>query len=390
MALQTTGFVMILPLFARRFESFGSGVQELGVSAMAYALASIAAAPFVGMLADRFGRRPVILVSLGAYVLAFTGYLFAASAWLFILLRGLAGVFTAGLMPAVNSIVGDLASEHRRAQWIGIVNGGASAGWIAGPLLGGLLYDRFGYVVPFASSIAMAMAALLIALLRIPETYRPTTHAVRPQLAWRTKWRALPARSTFVLLMFITFGVMLAWAFVEPRFMFYAYDDLDWTSSQLGLVMSMYGAACMVGEFGLGQLSDRAGRRPVLLLGLALFSAQFAGLVVFHKAIWIVVSFIIAGLGNALFDPALSALVLDIAPEQHRASVLGIKSTAGSLGTLLGPALLVLIAPFAGPQIVFLLSAALVWMLTTASGLLLRLPPRIEVAQGFSGAAVEP
>jgi len=109
MALQMTGFVMFLPLFARRFESFGAGVEALGVSAMAYALTSTFAAPFIGMLADRFGRRPIILVSLAAYVLAFSGYLFAASAWLLILLRGLAGVFTAGLLPAMTSIVGDLA-----------------------------------------------------------------------------------------------------------------------------------------------------------------------------------------------------------------------------------------------------------------------------------------
>src|SRR5512138_190686 len=118
MALQMTGFVTILPLFARRFESFGAGVEALGMSAMAYALTSTVAAPFIGMLADRFGRRPIILLSLAAYVLAFSGYLFAASAWLLIVLRGLAGVFTAGLVPAITSVVGDLAAEKRRAQWI--------------------------------------------------------------------------------------------------------------------------------------------------------------------------------------------------------------------------------------------------------------------------------
>src|SRR5689334_25212536 len=75
MALQTTGFVMILPLFARRFEAFGAGVEALGISAMAYALASTVAAPVLGVLADRFGRRPIILLSLAAFVLAFSGYL---------------------------------------------------------------------------------------------------------------------------------------------------------------------------------------------------------------------------------------------------------------------------------------------------------------------------
>jgi MFS family permease len=388
MALQMTGFVTILPLFARRFESFDAGVDALGMSAMAYALASTFAAPFVGMLADRFGRRPIILLSLAGYALAFSGYLFAASAWQLILLRGLAGVFTAGLIPAMTSIVGDLAPENRRAQWIGVVNGGASAGWIAGPLLGGLLYDHFGYVVPFATSITMAVGALLLAAFRIPETYTPAAQPSRHRSAWMLGWQVLPARSTFFLLMLIAFGVMFAWAFIEPQLMFYAYDDLTWTSSQLGVVMSTYGVAFTLGEFALGQLSDRLGRKPVLVLGLALFSAQFIGLVIFRDMIWIVVSFILAGLGNALYDPALSAIILDITPSEHTARTMGLKATAGSLGSMLGPALVVLFTPLVSPQVVFLVASTLVIALILASAFALRVPANSEVSQDLEKAAI--
>jgi DHA1 family tetracycline resistance protein-like MFS transporter len=389
MALQMTGFVMILPLFARRFESFGAGVQALGMSAMAYALASTVAAPFVGMLADRFGRRPVILFSLAAYALAFTGYLFAASSLLLIVLRGLAGAFTAGLLPAMTSIVGDLAPEERRAQWIGILSGGASIGWITGPVLGGLLYDHFGYGVPFAGSIVMAVIALLLAVFLIPETHTPAAHPSRPRQAWKRSLQALPTLRIFTLLMVVSLGVMFAWAFIEPQFMFYVYDDLSWTSSQLGLVMSTYGIACMIGEFTLGQLSDRLGRKPVLVLGLALFSAQFLGLVLFRNPLWIVGSFILAGLGNALYDPALSALIIDLTPPEHTAGVLGFKGTAGSLGSMLGPALMVLFTPILSPQKVFLVAAALVWGLVLACGLALRQPRGTEVSCQFSKTAAE-
>ena len=180
----------------------------------------------------------------------------------------------------------------------------------------------------------------------------------------------------FGVLLGISFMTAFAWAFIEPQFMFYAYDGLNWTSSQLGWMMSIYGAALMAGEFALGRLSDRLGRKPVLVLGLALFSAQFLGLAFLRDAFWIGLAFLLAGLGNALYDPALSAHLLDIAPGEHRARLLGLKSTAASLGALLGPALVVLAAPFMGPQKVFLVAAVSVVLLTLGSGAALTGPDR--------------
>ena len=379
MALQMTSFVIILPLFARRFSELGSGVETLGISAMAYALTSTLAAPFMGALADRFGRRRLVLLSLIAYILAFSGYLLARSAAVFIVIRGLAGAFTAGLVPAVIGITADLSPKERRAQLIGIVNGGASVGWIAGPLLGGVLYDHWGYSAALIVSIGIAMATFLIAFFMVPETRtNPADYKVIKgkqfrlgdvKFAWQSILNTLPSPvSTFVFLLWISFAVMFAWTFIEPRFMFYAYDDLGWTSSMLGLAMSTYGVAMALGEFGLSHLSDHLGRKPVILLGLILFLAQFIGLAFFRDSILIAVTFVIAGLGNALYDPALSASILDIAPTEHQARALGIKSTAGSLGSILGPALVVLFSASVDARGIFLMASGIV-LLAILAGL---------------------
>jgi MFS family permease len=375
MALQMTSFVIILPLFARRFSEFGAGVESLGLSAMAYALTSTLAAPFMGALADRFGRRRSVLASLAAYILAFTGYLLASSAPVFILLRALAGAFTAGLIPAVTGVVADIAPIDRRAQWIGIVNGGASIGWIAGPILGGILYDHWGYNLALVVSISMATAAFTTAFLTVPETHKNLGRiagATQKTQAFRlsdlksnvpTFRSTLPnSLSTFSILLAISFAVMFAWAFIEPRFMFYAYDDLRWSSSMLGLVMSTYGIAMTLGEFFLSHLSDRLGRKPVIVYGLILFAVQFIGLAFFRNYILIATTFVIAGLGNALFDPALNASILDIAPAEHQARILGIKSTASSLGNILGPALVVLFTPFLEARGIFLGATSIVFL----------------------------
>jgi MFS family permease len=380
MALHMTGFVLVQPLFARRFGELGAGVGELGASTMAYALAGMLAAPFMGALADRVGRRLVVLVSLAAAVVASVGYLFATSVLAFIVLRALAGAFTAGLIPAVTGLTADLAPEDQKARWIGIVNGSASVGWIGGPILGGLLYDRWGYGSALVVAIALAAVTFVTAWVTVPEARRalgrpaiaasagpggaPPVRAGGMRSAAAALRRTLPTSlGVFAVLLGIMFAVMFAYAFIEPAFMFYAYDDLGWSSSMLGVVMGTFGLAFMLGEFGLGHLSDRFGRKPVIVAGLVLFSAQFLGLAFGPNDVAIAAGFAIAGLGNALFDPALSAYILDITPAAHQARSLGLKATAGSLGNVLGPGLVVLVTPLLAPQAIFLAATGIVGLI---------------------------
>ena len=131
LALLMTGYAIIMPLFARRLGEFGSGVSALSLMSTAYALAGIVASPFLGALADRFGRRPLVLGSLAAFALANIGFLLATSTEMLVVVRALEGALSAGLGPAAMGIVADIAPEDKRARWIGIVMGGASAGWVA-------------------------------------------------------------------------------------------------------------------------------------------------------------------------------------------------------------------------------------------------------------------
>lgn len=375
MALNMTSFVVISPLFALRLSTFGAGVGELGVSSMAYAITSTIAAPFMGALADRRGRRPFVLFSLAVYAVAFACYFLAPSALFFILARAAAGALTAGLIPSVLGIVSDLAPAEERGKWIGVVNGGASVGWIIGPVLGGWLYDRFGFGVPFTVSVMVAALAFVLALVFVPETHHPAdpTGPGQPRLAgwlpagWNLNGMLTAPAGVFAMLMLVSFTVMFAWTYIEPQFMFYAYEDLRWTSAQLGLIMSIYGAAMTLGEFTLARLSDRWGRARVLVLGLALFSLQFIGLLFFRQHAWIAMMFLAAGLGNALYDPALNAYLLDIAAPDHKARVMGIKSTIASLGNVLGPGLVVVLAPLIQSRGVFLSAALLVLVVTAAA-----------------------
>jgi MFS family permease len=397
MAMQMTSFGMIFPLFARKIADFGDGVEVLATSLMAYSIAGIAAAPLMGSLADRFGRRPLLIISLAVYTAAFTGFFLARNSLVFIIIRGLAGALTAGLGPATMGVVADTAPKNERARWIGIISGGSSGGWIVGPIVGGWLYDKWGYGIPFMTAIGMALVTFLVALFIIPETHtkeerrreilrqKRVTRLAPQKSAYASFWSSLPRPIlVFGILLMINLSMIFAWFFIDPQLPFYVFEELGWTTAQFGSAISFYGWASLVGSLTLSQSSDRFGRKLVLVVGLILHSAQYLGLML-TNVYWIIAfTFVIAGLGESLLNPALSASFLDITPEEHRSRAMGIKGAIGSLGSLSAPALVMFIIRSIPPQSVFLISAALILATALLVLVALRMPSRAEVARDLA------
>ena len=386
--LMMTGFGIIMPIFARRLGEFGSGVEALGLMTMSFALAQLVAAPFMGSLADRYGRRPLILLSLAAFAAANVGFLLVSSTTGFIIIRVLEGALSAGLFPAAMGVVADVVPEDQRARWVGIIMGSYGAGLIFGPVVGGVLYDGWGFAAPFITSAIMAIIALVAAVVMVPETRTPEIRwreelrnrraAASAPVSGESFWASLP-RPLYVfgtLLILDFFGVFV-FAFVEPQMVFYFYDELGWTTVQFGIVVGAYGLAMVFGQLVLGQSSDRFGRKPLIVLGILLSTSLYAGLVLVTRFPLMLLVAAIAGLGSALISPALSSYYLDITDEQYRARILGVKESSASLGGVLGPLLLVGVSAMMTPQGIFIFAGAV--MLVAAGLAIIALPAPAQI-----------
>lgn len=355
--LMMTGYGVIMPVFARRLGELGSGVEALGWMTVAFALSQFILAPFMGAMADRFGRRLLILIALGGFTVANIAFLLAQSTGTFIGIRLFEGAITAGLLPASMAVVGDLVSEKERAKWVGILMGSYSAGFIFGPTAGGFLYDHWGFTAPFAVSAGLAALGLVLALILVPDTRSETVkrQAAERQQVSREGWLTTLPRPLYILttLLVLDFIAVFGFAFIEPRMVFYFYDDLAFTTTQFGLIVGVYGLAIVLGQFSLGQLSDRLGRRPIIALGFAVNVTFYLSLTIFNHFGLIFLAAVLAGLGNALLMPALSAYYIDLTPEAHRSRILGMKESAAALGGVVGPLVVALVNPWTTPQGVF-------------------------------------
>ena len=185
----------------------------------------------------------------------------------------------------------------------------------------------------------------------------------------------------FGTLLFVNLSMIFAWFFIDPQLPFYAFDELEWSTAQFGAIISCYGWATLIGNLTLGRSSDRFGRKPILIIGLILHSAQYGGLMLSNVFGVIIVAFIVAGLGEALVNPALNAAYLDITPEEHRSRAMGIKMAVGSLGSLLAPALVAIVSRSLAPQGAFFVSAALILLTALVVLVALRLPARTYAAR---------
>lgn len=366
--LMMTGFGIILPVFARRLDEFGSGVDALGLMMMSFALAQFVAAPIMGSLADRYGRKPLVLVGLAAFMVANIGFVLASSATALILIRVFEGAFTAGIFPSALGVVSDVVQKNQRAQWIGIVMGSYGAGLIFGPVIGGVFYDTWGFAAPFLTSAVIAFIALIATSIMIPETRTPEVrwreklrkrrlHAIAPAEK-ESLWNSLP-RPLYLLvtLLILDFVLVFAFAFIEPQMVFYFYEDLEWTTVQFGVVIGVYGLTMVLGQTFLGRLSDRLGRKPIIIMGSLLESIFYVGLIFTSSFSLILLTSAVSGIGTALISPALSAYYLDITDERYKSRILGIKESSAALGGVAGPLLLVLFSAWMTAQDIFIIAA---------------------------------
>ena len=386
-AIVMTGFGIIMPVFARRLDEFGSGVSALGLMTTAFALSAFVASPFMGTLADRIGRKPLVLLSLGSFVAVNIAFLFARSTEWFIAVRVVEGALTAGLMPAAMGIVADIVPEEERAQRIGVVMGAMGSGIILGPVIGGVLYDLQGFEAVFIASAAMALVAFLFALVLVPET---RTKAIRRREKLRMRrtsgeaavekqsiWASIPRPLyLFSTLLFIDFVIIFEYTFVEPQMIFYFYNTLGWTTIQFGVIVAATGIFIVVGQALLGKSSDRIGRKPVIVVGALLFTALPGALAFVTSFPLMMVFAAVAGVGLALIMPALNAFYIDMTAERHRSRVQGMKASSGSLGGVFGPLVLAGVTTLMTPKSVFLVAAGLMLVMTLVALVVLREPPR--------------
>ncbi|MGV2290474.1 TCR/Tet family MFS transporter [Trinickia sp. YCB016] len=338
-ALDAAGIALIFPILPGLLRSM-TGANEVsslfGAMLAIHALTQFVFAPVLGVLSDRHGRRPVLLLSLAGtaidyWVMAFTPHL-----WLLFAGRAVAGLTAANTAVAI-AYLADITPEAQRARRYGLFHAFFGAGFVMGPVIGGALGD-VSVRDPFLAAAALNGLNLLLALFFLPESHRPERKpidwgALNPfvPLRWALTFRALvPLLAVFLLISLVGQTYSTVWVlFVEDRF--------GWTATEVGLSLGAFGALVALAQgFAVGPVTRRLGERGTLLVGIVCEAAALLVLA-FARAGWIAFAVIPLLAFGGIGLPALRSLQTKAVDRERQGQLQGVIASLVSLAAILGP-----------------------------------------------------
>lgn len=334
------GFGFIIPLIPDYITRFGGAPALAGLLAAVYALGQFFAAPIVGRLSDKYGRKPLLLFSIGGTFLSLLLLGFSRSLVLVFVARLLDGL-TGGNITVAQSYIVDITDEKNRARGLGLIGMAFGLGFILGPLFGGLL-SVYGLAVPAFVAAGIAFLNLLLITFKLPESLtleRKAQALLRPRKALNLKvLMAILRRQGTGTVLLMTLLYSFAFILFESMFAIFVADRLGLDSRSRGLLLAYVGLLVALVQGGLvGILVKKFDERKlaavsVIISALAMLLYSFSTTVVYLMIMLFPLS-IASGITSTLLRTLLTKSV----PHEEAGGTLGLSSSAESLNRVLAP-----------------------------------------------------
>ena len=374
--LGATVILPVLPLYAQG--TFQGTIRQITLLASAFFGAQFLAAPWLGRLSDRFGRRPILLISQLGTVLAFTIFIFAGKLGLAVdslglglpLTGGMLMLFTGRILDGITggnittaqAYVSDITNDQERVRGLGLLQAAFGAGFVFGPALGGIL-STYGPVMPFIGATIITAGTLTLTFFTLKESLPPEERTGGDQPARRSGFplRVLLSNRTLVLMLVIGFLASMAFSSIPSTFSLYADHVIfreEVMSSRvrlyIGLMLAFVGLMQVVTQlFFIRPLIVRFRERRVLLIGEAALSTAFFVIAGAVSPLLVTSMLGIYAFGQGVSEPTMQSLVTRFGTPRTRGHLLGLYQSARSLALIFGPILFGYMYGSISPRTVF-------------------------------------
>ncbi len=327
------GFGIIIPLLPFYAQTFGASPLVIGLLFASFSVSQLVAAPVLGDISDRWGRRPVLIFSLLGTVVSFVMLALAQSLAVLFLARIVDGL-SGGNITTARAYIADITTEENRAKAFGILGAAFGLGFIVGPGLGAA-FSHISYTAPIWAAAAITTAATALAYFWLPETvHRAHAGGKSPWRALADLWRRLHLRVLFT----IDFVYWTAFAVYQTTFALFGAHRFGFDAAHTGYLLSAFGFLGVVVQGGLvGPVVAALGERRTLALGLLFAAVGWGGSAMTYSVPVFVGMLIPGAIGIGLTNATLSSLISKAASSTEQGRVQGAAGALESLGRTIGP-----------------------------------------------------
>lgn len=342
------GFGIIIPVLPDLIKDIsGKTLAEAaeygGLLLVAYSIAQFIFSPIIGSLSDKYGRRPILLISLLGLGIDYIFLSFAPTlAWLFVG-RIIAGVAGASFTTAM-AYIADISTPEKKAQNFGLVGVAFGIGFIIGPLIGGLV-SNMGLRVPFMISAALALLNWLYGYFILPESLAKEK---RREFSWKraNPIGALKSVSKYPAIIGLVVALLLLYIgshSVQSNWGYYVKEKFSWNPTMIGYSLTVVGIVVAIVQGGLIRIViPKIGSKNAIMLGLSLYTIGFICFAFAPNGVMMMIfilPYCLAGIGN----PAMQTIISNQVPDNAQGEIQGIVTAMQSLGAIFGPFLMAFI-----------------------------------------------
>ena len=349
--------VAVMPLYVSKL---GGSVSEVGliVAVNAYCTA-LFLIPF-GLLSDKFGRRTFLLSGLIIVTIVPFLYIFSTTLLQLAILRVLHGIASATFVPNLMASVIDMSPAEQKGKAIGWYTTATQSGLMIGPIFGGFLLSNFSFEIAFISSGIIALITLIIASIRFHVVPRKETVKLDLEASWSwLKQKALYGALLSPLVMLFGVGTLSAYI---PLYV----QDFGISATGAGLIITLCYASSAALRVTAGSMSDRIGRKPMILGGLLLSIIMMALIPQFNSLVLLSIISFCYGIGYGILQPSGIALTSDLSPRKNLGLAASMLASAVHVGQALGPTAMGAVAEMTNLSTMFIacaLSMVLGWLI---------------------------
>ncbi len=372
MLIDVTGLGIIIPVMPTLIQQLiGGGLSEAamygGWLTFAYAIMQFLFSPVLGGLSDKYGRRPVLLISLFGFGIDYLFLGFAPTiGWLFIwrIISGLCGAS----MTTAGAYIADVSPPEKRSQNFGLIGVAFGLGFIIGPVIGGIL-GQYGARIPFFAAAGLALLNWLYGYFILPESLAPEN---RRAFNWK---RANPIGSLnnmkrYPLILSLVASLILIYLSshaTQSTWTFYTMEKFGWNEAWVGYSLGFVGLMIAIVQGGLIRIViPKLGQKRSVYFGLTLYTIGFLCFAFATKG-WMMFAFIIPFALGGIAGPALQGIISSQVPNNEQGELQGGLTSLISLTAIFGPLLMTYLfsyftaadAPFIFPGAPFFTGAVL-------------------------------